>query len=161
MGLFISGTGNANKLDAYVEGTWSPAVNRSSSAASVTLTRQHGHYVRVGNIVHVWFDIVMSSASGGGGSWWISNLPFTPIDGSTAGGYGACTFRSASMMPVKFRTNGSSSWISSTANGVIRLMYYNDSGDETYVDGYGGTGGINTSGRLTGQAFYFENAAGS
>ena len=160
MGLFIGGTGNANKLDAYVEGTWSPAINRSSSAASVTLSRQHGHYVRVGNVIHVWFDIIVDSASGGGGYWWISNLPFTPIDGENAGGYGAPTFRSATMMPVKFRTNGSSSWISSTANGVIFLMYYDDNGTETYVNGYGGTSGLN-NGRLTGQAFYFENNAGS
>ena len=161
MGLFIGGTGNANKLDAYIEGTWDPAINRSSSAASVTLTRQHGHYVRVGNVVHVWFDIMISSASGGGGNWWISNLPFTPITGNTAGGYGACTFRAASMMPTMFRTNGSSSWISSTAGGVIKLMYYNDSGQETYVDGYGGSSGLQVGGRLTGQAFYFENAAGA
>ena len=160
MGLFIGGTNNANKLDAYIEGTWSPAINRSSSAASVTLSRQDGIYVRVGNIVHIWFDVIVDSASGGGGSWWVSNLPFTPIDASTAGGYGAPTFRSASMMPVKFRTNGSSSWIDDQAGGVIRLMYYDDNGNETYVDGYGGESGLN-NGRLTGQAFYFENAAGS
>ena len=162
MAVFIGGTGNLNKLDAYIEGTWDPAINRSSSAASVTLTRQHGHYVRVGNVVHVWFDIMISSASGGGGNWWISNLPFTPITGNTAGGYGACTFRAASMMPTMFRTNGSSSWISDTAGGVIYLMYYDNNGTDTYVNGYGGTSGINTNNtRLTGQAFYFENVAGS
>ena len=159
-GLYIGGTGNANKLDAYIEGTWSPSINRSSSAASVTLSRQDGHYIRVGNVIHIWFDIVVSSASGGGGSWWIAGLPFTPIVGSTAGGYGAPTFRSATAMPVRFRTNGSSSWISDTAGGVIYLMYYDDGGTEQYVNGYGGTGGLN-NGRITGQAFYFENAAGA
>jgi len=161
MSIFISGTGNANKLDAYIEGTWSPSVNRSSSAASVSLSRSHGHYVRVGNVIHVWFDIIVSSASGGGGSWWIAGLPFTPIQGQDAGGYGAPTFRSATMMPTMFRTNGSSSWVSSTANGVIYLMYYDNNGTETYVDGYGGSGGLIVGGRLTGQAFYFENAAGA
>ncbi len=65
-------------------------------------------------------------------------------------------------MPVKFRTNGSSSWVSNTSNGVIYLMYYDDNGNETYVDGYGGTSGIDSSNkRLTGQAFYFDDAAGS
>ena len=162
MGLYISGTTNANKLDNYIEGTWSPAFNRGSSAASVSLSRQHGHYIKIGNVIHVWFDIIVSSASGGGGPWWISNLPFTPIVGQDAGGYGAPTFRSATLMPVKFRTNGSSSWISNTANGVIYLMYYDDNGNETYVDGYGGTSGIDSSNkRLTGQAFYFDDAAGS
>ena len=161
MSLFIGGTDNYHKLDSYLEGTWSPSVNRSSSAASVSLSRQHGHYVRVGNIIHVWFDIIVSSASGGGGNWWIAGLPFTPIQGDIAGGYGAPTFRSATMMPTMFRTNGSSSWISDTAGGVIYLMYYDNNGSETYVNGYGGTGGLIVGGRLTGQAFYFENAAGA
>ena len=135
MPLFIGGTDNAHKLDSYHEGTWDPAINRSSSAASVSLSRQDGTYVKVGNVIHVWFDVIVASASGGGGNWWISNLPFTPISGSTAGGYGAPTFRSATMMPVMFRTNGSSSWISDTAGGVIYLMYYDNSGNESYVNG--------------------------
>ena len=161
MGLYIAGTGNANKLDAYEEGTWSPSINRSSSAASVSLSRSHGHYVRVGNVIHVWFDLIVSSASGGGGNWWIAGLPYTPIQGDAAGGYGAPTFRAANMMPTMFRTNGSTSWISNTAGGVIYLMYYDNSGGEHYVNGYGGTGGLNVGGRLTGQAFYWENNAGT
>ena len=39
-------------------------------------------------------------------------------------------------------------------------MYYDNGGTEQYVNNYGGTGGLN-NGRLTGQAFYFENAAGA
>jgi len=155
-GILLGGTAAANKLDAYEEGTWSPSFGRSSSAATTAYSRQYGKYTRVGNVVNIWFDVVLSSGSGGGGVWRIDGIPFTPLatGQSGEGGYGAPTFRSAAAMPVMFRTNGSSSWFSGDAGGSLYVMYYNDSGAESYVDGYAGTGGIN-NGRLTGAGQYY------
>jgi len=45
-GVFIGGTGTANKLDDYEEGTWTPAVTTSS------LSDRHGFYTKIGNTVH-------------------------------------------------------------------------------------------------------------
>ena len=70
-------TGDANLLDDYEEGTWSPTVTRSGSAPSLTYQRQHGTYVKVGRIVFCSFNVYATSISGGGGNFLVGGLPFT------------------------------------------------------------------------------------
>ena len=48
-GVAIGGTGAANTLDDYEEGTWTPTV---SSAGSVT--GEDAKYTKIGNLVHVY-----------------------------------------------------------------------------------------------------------
>ena len=50
-GAYLGGTGSANKLDDYEEGTWTP------SNSYVTLTVNSANYVTVGNITILRFDI--------------------------------------------------------------------------------------------------------
>jgi len=71
-GLYVGGTGSANKLDDYEEGTWTP----SSTFANDTASGQAGAYTKVGNMVVATFQIVFSSTSFGI-SIAISGLPFT------------------------------------------------------------------------------------
>ena len=59
-GLFVGGTGSANKLDDYEEGTWDPlpyyqnADDQSKAlAAQVTANQTAGFYTKIGNMVHV------------------------------------------------------------------------------------------------------------
>ena len=68
---------DANLLDDYEEGTWSPIITRSSSAPSLTYQRQHGTYVKVGRNVSCHFNVYATSISGGGGNFLIGGLPFT------------------------------------------------------------------------------------
>jgi hypothetical protein len=65
---------DANTLDDYEEGTWTPVGN------GVTLTSVTGIYTKIGNVVHVngfWTYPTNSNASAAT----ISGLPFTSISG--------------------------------------------------------------------------------
>jgi hypothetical protein len=78
---FYSG---ASTLNYYETGTWTPDVIRSLSNPTVSYAERYGSYVRVGNVVNLWFDITMSSISGGSGTYYIAGLPFT-VSASMAG----------------------------------------------------------------------------
>jgi hypothetical protein len=66
-GAYLGGTGTANKLDDYEEGTWTPTLT-AGAFSSVAAT-----YTKVGNMVTINLDAVV----GTGGATKITNLPFT------------------------------------------------------------------------------------
>jgi hypothetical protein len=77
-GVYLGGTGSANLLDDYEEGTWTPTLTGSTGApSSVTYVVRSGVYRKVGGIVHVSCVVVISAYSGGTGEWQITGLPFS------------------------------------------------------------------------------------
>jgi hypothetical protein len=77
-GVYLGGTGAANKLDDYEEGTWTPTFAYSTTQPStITYTIRDGEYTKVGNIVYVTGVIATSALSGGSGDFQINDLPFT------------------------------------------------------------------------------------
>ena len=78
---FNGDTAAVNALDDYEEGTWTPSVNGSAGNPSVSYTHQKGYYTKVGNIVHIEWDVLVGSYSGGGGNIQISGLPFNSAAG--------------------------------------------------------------------------------
>ena len=75
---------NANTLDDYEEGTWTPAVTFGGNAVGATYTTQIGRYVKVGNAVTVFCVLALSSKGSSSGSAVITGLPFTALEGSAA-----------------------------------------------------------------------------
>ena len=74
MSIFIGGTGTANELDDYEEGTWTPA---DGSGASISYTIDDtATYTRIGRLVHVQFSLTHASNSNGNSAA-IGGLPFT------------------------------------------------------------------------------------
>ena len=78
-GIYLGGTGSANKLDDYEEGTYSP---EKVNGGTVNYSQQNGWYIKVGNLVTVYMDIVIDSASGESGNAQIT-LPFTSQSGNS------------------------------------------------------------------------------
>jgi hypothetical protein len=74
---------DANTLDDYEEGTFTPALTFGSG--SVTYTTQTGTYTKVGRLVTCQLNIVVNTIAAPSGTLQISALPFT----STATGKGA------------------------------------------------------------------------
>ena len=70
-GLYVGGTGSANKLDDYEEGTWTPVF------AGSTTTVNQATYTKIGDLVHLQFYIVFSPANTGDQAQ-ITGLPFAP-----------------------------------------------------------------------------------
>jgi hypothetical protein len=68
---------DANTLDDYEEGTWTPTVNGYNSAPTITYTSQTGTYTKVGRQVTVSFKIVVATSIGGSGEILVAGLPFT------------------------------------------------------------------------------------
>ena len=70
-----SASSDANTLDDYEEGTWTPVVAGSASAGTGTYTSQEGTYTKIGNIV-ITNCFIGWSAHTGTGDLTITGLPF-------------------------------------------------------------------------------------
>ena len=63
-GIFISGTAQAQHLDDYEEGSWTPTYYAMSSAIPITHDLQAGSYVKIGRVVYWQFRIRVSNITG-------------------------------------------------------------------------------------------------
>ena len=70
-GVYLGGTGAANYLDDYEEGTWTPTTN---SDATGVLSGAEGFYVKVGQQVTVWMQLRIGTSFTAND---IGGLPFT------------------------------------------------------------------------------------
>ncbi len=74
-GVYLGGTGSANYLDDYEEGTWTPEFN-AVAAATYNAAGTKGRYVKIGRMV--WATgVVTTSALTGSGTGVGVTLPFT------------------------------------------------------------------------------------
>ena len=69
-GVYLGGTGSANKLDDYEEGTWTPAMT------GLTLALAQGNYTKIGQIVHWGFRVVLPATTANT-HFTVSGLPFS------------------------------------------------------------------------------------
>ena len=103
-GVFLGGTGTANKLDDYEEGTFTPIFEGTSSHPSITYTLQSGYYTKIGKQVTWICDVRWSAWTGGSGTLRVSQLPFTN-NGMGAGHYSG-NVHSSYMFGAQAVTNG-------------------------------------------------------
>jgi hypothetical protein len=76
-GVYLGGTGSANKLDDYEEGTWTPTVTNSGTNPTFTYVNREGTYTKVGRMVTVVCNLRLNVTSVGSGSCYIGGLPFS------------------------------------------------------------------------------------
>ena len=78
-GVAIGGTGSANTLDDYEEGTWTPSLSyQNQTGVSLSYNFQVGIYTKIGNVVHVRFSISVDiTGSPVNDNILIAGLPFT------------------------------------------------------------------------------------
>jgi hypothetical protein len=85
-GIVLGATSNvdANTLDDYEEGTFTPTMDIEGSG-TVTLSASYGYYVKIGSFVSARLDMQVSAISGAGGSnaWEWGGLPFAVHSGSS------------------------------------------------------------------------------
>jgi hypothetical protein len=77
---------NANTLDDYEEGTFTPTIIGGSTAGTGTYNLQSGSYTKVGRLVSFRLQVFWSAHTGTGGLF-VASLPFTcsGIGGATIG----------------------------------------------------------------------------
>ena len=133
-GVRVGGTGEANNLDDYEEGTWTPRLNAGvntplgGSAAYSYYTR--GYYTKIGRAVSVNFHLSLSNKGTGSGDIWLagSSLPF-----ASSGIY------QASMYVPAYMTNSGQSTYSAVlygtfdGSGGMRVGLNNSNGNIAFV----------------------------
>jgi hypothetical protein len=80
-----SASSDANTLDDYEEGSFTPTYTGSGGNPTVTYSSGNtwGIYTKVGNLVSFALEVRTTAISGGGGNLQISGLPFTPYGGGS------------------------------------------------------------------------------
>jgi len=125
-GVYLGGTGSANKLDDYEEGTWTPQI--FSNTTQISCTSISGFYTVIGNQVYVYGGASRNDTASLTGSLFIKNLPFT--SDSSNRNYsltGGVWFDKSSATDIV-----GLSWVS---NGIaqINVKSMNGTGGDTYV----------------------------
>lgn len=71
-----SASANANTLDDYEEGTWTPTIGGSGGGAGQAYTTQEGRYIKVGRATTIYGRIILSTLGTETTSVQIKSLPF-------------------------------------------------------------------------------------
>ena len=86
-GVALGGTGTANTLDDYEEGTWTPVIKSNNNTISRSGGNEFHTYTKIGRMVNITFTLQAVTLSGtidnSGDFTYITGLPFT--SSSTAG----------------------------------------------------------------------------
>jgi hypothetical protein len=88
--IYLGGTGSANALDDYEEGTWTPTYSsETGSFGSITYDNSvQGFYTKIGRMVHLMGFLRTDAVTVGTASsyLYLDGLPFTILNGYTAVG---------------------------------------------------------------------------
>jgi len=112
-GVYLGGTGSANKLDDYEEGTWTPTFVNFGGSMTIHVSR----YTKIGRIVTYELAVTIPTTSDGDAFQY--TLPFTPIDDFTNAFVG--------------RTNSGLSTLVSGSNSVRHRLRDLSANNRTYA----------------------------
>ena len=101
-----STSSDANTLDDYEEGTWTPSLLFGGGNTGMTYNNQNGYYTKVGNLVTAFANFQITAKGSSTGDATITGLPIT-IGGSTVSVSGRYRLLSYSGM-IQCYANGSS-----------------------------------------------------
>jgi len=125
-GVFLGGTGVANKLHDYEEGSWTPVIGGSSSTSGQSYSVQLGTYTKIGNAVHLHGYVAFTTTGTMSGSYaTIQGLPFSVANNS--GSYAAVNVGYYSGLG----TNVTSLQGYTTVNGNFAYLKFSTTGTAT------------------------------
>ncbi len=83
---------DANTLDDYEEGPWTPTITFGSGSTGITYTTQAGSYTKIGNRVFLNGYVLLSNKGSSAGTARIENLPFTVRNNTDSASTAAVNF---------------------------------------------------------------------
>ncbi len=104
-GVYLGGTGSANQLDDYEEGTWTPVMKDSTSNQVIATTSTTANYTKIGRLVWVNVETTRNTGSSFTGTLKLTGLPFTS---SNRSGYS---------------TNNGSAWFDGTGTDDVTTVH--------------------------------------
>jgi hypothetical protein len=120
-----SASSDANTLDDYEEGTFTPTYVGEGTAGTTTYSAQYGKYTKIGNTVTVWADITFSAATGSG-STVLGGLPFAV--GINPKPVGSCQTNNINW------SGGTSIAVFGGDNGTTTLKFYSSADDAGWTE---------------------------
>tara|TARA_B100000963_G_scaffold207755_1_gene180998 strand:- start:213 stop:998 length:786 start_codon:yes stop_codon:yes gene_type:complete len=133
-GVAIGGTGSANTLDDYEEGSWTPSV-----AGNTTYNNQRGRYVKIGSQVNLWFYIQINQRNSPGVPYIVGGSPFTnsgQVAGSGLVHYFQSIQNSAVVLTCRIDTGGANINVSGATGSSTTIANVNHdwvgNGSEVY-----------------------------
>jgi len=79
---FNGDTADANSLDDYEEGTWTPALSGGTSGTATSGANTYGNYTKIGRLVTLNFVITLSSVNTLTGNVYLTGIPFNLAAGA-------------------------------------------------------------------------------
>ncbi len=122
-GVYLGGTGAANKLDDYEEGTWTPTLT-TSNGGTVGLQYAKGRYTKVGNLVHVSVNIRRDTTALSGTDGFLQiSTPFTSVSSESSHRAGAsCVYQTVTLngiLVARMQANNAYFNLQKETNGVL------------------------------------------
>jgi hypothetical protein len=138
-----SASSDANCLDDYEEGTWTPVIKGTTADGTASYAPQNGRYTKVGRMVFVELYIVWTGGTGTG-NLFIDGLPFTSAGSATypslAIGYWDGIAITLGQVPMAYVNNGSTR---------VDFVCMNAGGAGIGTVPYDGAGGLQIAGCYT------------
>jgi hypothetical protein len=147
-GAYLGGTGAANRLDDYEEGTWTPVIGGTTGTSGQSYTTQVGHYTKIGRQVIVTFLVDLSNKGTITGDCVLSGLPFACLSDNASGSGVISFFDNLTANVSSMSLNGNQNATSAYINHIV------GSGATSVVNT---TAIIGTSTRLDGVFSYFTS----
>jgi len=137
---------DANVLDDYEEGTWTPVIGGATSESGQTYTQQIGNYVKFGKQVFITCDVALSAKGTITGDVVIKGLPFSGAAFNQPSIFSRWLNTVTSFVELVFNTDGAIAEIyviTAATTSVGTAMVTGDIGDSTrfiFVASYIATG---------------------
>lgn len=137
---------NANTLDDYEEGTFTPTIDVGTPGTGVTYSVQVGSYTKIGRLVHIQGRVTTSSLGGGSDNIRLTGLPFT--SDATANNFAAITIGHATGLAITASVNLSAlvgineaaatiyTWDATTGVSALQASEMTDDGSFTFGGTY-------------------------
>ena len=140
-GLSFNGdTASANALDDYEEGSWTPAIEGTSTTGTVTYGARGGRYVKIGKVV-TWELYLAFSNGNGSGTIHITGLPFNV---SNAGTYPSVNI--GYVQQFGLRSNHHLYGLHASGSNYLYFYEMPDGGGANVQPNYDGSGSLIMSG---------------
>jgi len=117
-GVYLGGTGAANLLDDYEEGTWTPI---DASGASLTFATAEGVYTKIGRLVIASYRVIYPSTADANSAF-IGGLPFSSGAGFPTGFTG---YNNSNYAVINHRLTGSTVFFISNAQSGLNIANSN------------------------------------
>jgi len=118
-----SASSDANTLDDYEEGNWTPNVFNNGSSS--TWTVRFGRYIKVGNLVTCWWNVDGGNSGTAGGALILSGLPFSMGTNSNFQNWGSVNTNATGGQSIMNNTTGTQAqiWVTGGAQDLSQRTY--------------------------------------